>query len=205
MDILKFFKKRDLVNKINNIDLIIKITNYEIFDEIFMPLPGVPLVQPHWVYYDNKGIIKINLGKEIVLFLNKQKGCYDYSFNNLFELKEKYKDTYEHLITVDLNVFKDFSKMFITVDYTFNNKEYTNFYYENDIILSKDFTTKNFKNEEYSFSKAYIMLIKSNVLSENITDYFKRFLNNKQKITPEIILLNYNINISLDELVLKLI
>jgi len=194
MDFLNFFKK---TNKINKVYLIVKITNYELFDEEFMPLPGVARVQPHWEYFPDKGVIKIDLNQEIVDFLNKQH-LFKYTFDELFELKI----FEEYLITIDKCLFKDFSELFIYIEYTLDNKPFINFYSQNDTIESLDFTTKNFKNNELNFIKAKLII---NSIFLDITDYIKLFANNKNEVTQETMLLNYNIDAKLNEMFLKLI
>jgi len=196
MDILNIFKKK---NKINKIYLIVKITNYEIFDETFMPLPGVSRVQPHWEYFSDKGVIKIDLNQEIVDFLNHS--TFNYTFDELFAIK--FDEDY--LITIDKSCFTEFSNLILYVEYTLNNQDYINFYRETDTICSQDFTTKNFKNQQIFNCKAYIMSIKSNLLEIDITDYIKLFVNNKNEIPIEIFLLYYNINMNLNNMLLKLI
>ena len=186
MDFLNFFKKKD---KINKIYLVAKITNYEIFDEQFMPLPGGSRVQPHWEYFPSKGVIKIDLNQEIVNFLN---GCtFNYTLDELFRLTD--------LITIDIPLFKDFSKLFLYIEYSLNNQDFINFYSENDLICSQDFKIRNFKNE-FKFAKLQFDLI-----SLDITDYLKLFSNNKNEITKELLLLNYNIDANLEKINLKLI
>lgn len=199
MDFFNFFIKREDYCWINNVELVIKITDYKVFDEEFANLPRVQRVQPHWEYFSNKGIIKIDLGCHIVAYLNENK-C-NFTLESLFEIKE---DS-EHLVTVDLELFKSFGIPFINIDYRLNNKNYLNFYYSNQVINYTDFTTKNFTNESFLKRKAYLMMIKDNQYIKDITNYVKLFLNNRNKINVEMILLNYPINISLNKLILKVI
>jgi hypothetical protein len=199
MDFFNFFRKRQQNCWINCIELVIKITDYKVFDEEFANLPRVQRVQPHWEYFSNKGIIKIDLGGHIVAYLNKNK-C-DFSLESLFEIQ---LDS-EYLVTVDLDLFKSFGIPFINIDYRFNNKDYINFYYSNQTIKYTDFTTKNFTNEGFLKRKAFLMMLNDNQYINDITSYVKSFLNNSNKINTEIILLNYAINISLNKLILKVI
>jgi len=194
---LNFFKKP---NKINKVELLVKIVDYEIFDEVFMPLPGVPRVQPHWEYLSNKGTILIDLGEDIVDYLNNIPE-YEFTFCDLFELRDKRS----HLISVDLNSFKGFGIFYMFIDYTMDNKNYINFYDETSTINSLDFTRKNFKNQEYTNSRFYIQSIKRFNYDEDVTQFVKSLTNNPTLITPEIILLYSHHNIDLNDLMLKIV
>jgi hypothetical protein len=190
MDFLNFFKKKD---KINKIYLVAKITNYEIFDEQFMPLPGGSRVQPHWEYFADKGVIKIDLNQDIVNFLNQS--TFDYTLDELFKLK----NNQDFIITVDIPLFKEFSELFIYVHYSLNGQDFINFYSQNDLICLKDFKIRHFKNE-FKFAQLHFGLI-----NLDITDYLKLFSNNKKEVTQELLLLNYNIDANLEKVNLKLI
>jgi hypothetical protein len=187
MDLFNFFKKS---NKINRATLLIKITDYYTFNEIFEGK-----FQPHWEY--RNGVIKIDLGTDIVKFLNKRK--YKYNTEFLLNLKE----AGEYLSTVDLDLFKNFAAIYLYVEYTLG-KDYINFYHLSDEINSQDFQTKSFKNQEYSICKAFVQSMKTPLrLNDDFTRNIQLFVNNKNKITTEVVLLYYNYN--LDEVILKII
>jgi hypothetical protein len=198
MDFFNFFRKPQPDGTINSIELVVKVTDYETFNKNFN-ITGVPVVQPHWEYLSKKGIIKINLGEEIVNYINQNK--HDCTLESLFDVKEND----EYLVTVDLELFKTFGQPFIIIDYRLDNKDYKNFYYTNQIIHHGDFTKKHFINETFLKGRSYLMMLNNNQYTNDITSYVKLFLNNKNKVTTEIILLNYPINISLNELILKVI
>ena len=167
--------------EIKNVYLLIKITDYKKFDEIF-PDNGSSKVQPYWTYHDKKGVIKINLGNNITKFLNKQQS-FEYIIDDFLELKKNNK----YLIDIDINTFKPFGEYFIYIDYILDNKFYTNVYTISDEILSTQFLYKNSKSFKYNFYHNY-----------NFID-INPFLNNDKPITPEHILLyNDTINKNLD-------
>jgi hypothetical protein len=175
-----------LSNIIRDVYILIKITDFKKFDEIFPDNDSLKL-HPSWIYLDKKGIIKINVGTDIVEYLNKQK-LFEYDIDDFLDLKENN----EYLIDIDIKTFKPFGDYFIYIDYNLNNKIYTNFYNNSDQILSTQFLYKNSKNINYTFYDTLIDI--------------KPFLNNDKPITPEHILLyNDNINKNLDNVKIILI
>jgi len=195
---LNFFKRS---NRINRVQLLVKIVNYEIFDEVFMPLPGVPRVQPHWEYSSTKGTILIDLGDDIVSYLNNNPE-WEFSFCDLFDLKNKESS---HLISVDLDIFKGFSIFYMFINYTMDNRDYINFYDETSTLDKLDFNRKNFKNQEYSNCQVFIQSIKRFNYNNDITEFVKSLTNNPSLITPEIILLYIHHNMDIKDLLLKIV
>jgi len=194
---LNFFKKHD---QINRVELFIKIVDYEIFDQVFMPLPGVPRVQPHWDYYSNKGVISIDLGTDLVDYLNTVKD-FRLTFDKIMDLR----NTYGHLVTIDHNIFKGFSVFYTVVHYTMDNRDYINMYDESSTMDSRDFIRKNFKNIEYANCKAFVQSMKRFSYIDNITDLVRSLSNNPTTITPELILLYSPHNMDIKDLLLKIV
>jgi hypothetical protein len=187
MELFNFFKKS---NKINRATLLIKISDYTLFNETFQGK-----FQPHWEYHN--GIIKIDLGNDIVKFLNKR----PFKFNTEFLLN--LKEFGEYLSTVDLDIFKNFAMIYLYIEYTLG-KDYINFYSLADEINSQDFCTKSFKNQEYSICQAFVQSMKNPLIfNHDFTRNIQLFVNNKTKISTEVVLLYYNYN--LDEVILKII
>jgi hypothetical protein len=165
MNFLKLFNKPDQIHKVY---LVAKITDFDKFNEIFPDIANVSKVHPFWIYHDKKGVIKIDLGMDIVIFLNKY-----IKFNETFEytLKEFIDIKYngKNLVDIYSEFFQSFGKLFIYVEYQLHNKEYINVYTEHDTILSTQFLYKNSK--------------------ESKCLYLKKFLNNDTPITPELVFL----------------
>jgi len=159
------------VEKENKIFLVCKITNEEIFNEFFPVLRTKFRTQPHWVYHEHKDTIKLELE-------------WADNFNNFDEILEK--------SGLDIPFFRKFSELYVYIHYFSNGKEYINVYQSGSIIGLADFVVK-----ETGYSIKYNNLIcatfmDSNGKQEYITKYFKMFANNKDILTPEILLLNYD-------------
>jgi hypothetical protein len=195
--ILNFFKKHD---RINRIELFIKIVDHKRFDEVFMPLPGVPRVQPHWDYYPNKGVISVDLGTDLVDYLNTTK-IYRETFDSLMDLE----NTDGHLGTINPDIFKGFSIFYVVIHYTMGNRDYINIYDESSTIDSRDFIRKNFKNIEYANCKAFVQSMKRFSYNDDVTDLVRSLSNNPTTITPELILLYSPHNMDIKDLLLKIV
>jgi hypothetical protein len=155
--------------------LVCKINDQNEFDEIFPKLKNksASRVQPMWDYYEQKGVIKIDLEEKI------NESIYYKDFLN------KLDETY------DIPFFQGFSELFIYVHYTIENKEYINVYDQNCFIDMNDFKLNNTELSK-KYNNIICATINYNQKMEYITKYFKMFLNNKIDITPELILLHYD-------------
>jgi len=164
-------KNKKPVKKNSRNYLICKITDFNEFDEIFPRLNTLSRVQPMWKYYENKGIIKIEV-------------------DSLFEEYISYDD-FLNTTGLDIPLFQSFSEIFIYTHYYVGEKEYINVYPRNSSINVFDF-----KLNETELFKKYDSLICATVGYDEkikyITKHFKMFFNNKINITFEMILLNYD-------------
>jgi len=160
-------------NKLLDVYIVSKITDYDTFDEEFPVIDNVQRVQPQWKYFDNKNVIKIKIDNPV--FIDEVISVADF------------------LNTTDLDIpfFKRFSELYIYVHYNIDDKEYINVYPEESSI-----NTFDFKLKETELSKKYSSMICATVNQNDkpiyITKYFKKFLNNKLPITAEMLLLNYD-------------
>jgi hypothetical protein len=196
---MEYFNKivEPLLNIIKDVYIVIKINDFEKFDEIFPDNDNLKL-HPSWIYLDKKGIIKINVGTEIVEYLNKQK-LFEYTIDDFLDLKENN----EYLIDIDIKTFKPFSDYFIYIDYNLHNKKYTNFYNKSDQILSTQFLYKNSKN----FDAMYITIeyeTEKGYHSMDITKFIKLFTNNDTAITIESMMLFHHLNVEIDNCIYKM-
>jgi hypothetical protein len=205
---------------IKSIHFINHIQNNELFDEIFPDYPNIYKVQPNWLYLDKKRVIKIDLGVEIVDFLNKQintSECFEYPVQDFINIKkekenedqEDQKDQedqedQEYLVTLDTELFKSFGDNYIYINYTFNDVDYINIYSLDNTILSTHF---QYINKVKCYITCIINYINDNYMNEhNITEYYNCYSNNDPFLTPKQILLNYDkLNENLENVTLKII
>ena len=190
--ILGFFY-RNLLNKLtvkpikieeNESYFICKIKDDGLFNEFF-PLyrnKSASRVQPSWDFFENKKVIKIKLN----------------NFTDTISFEEYVNDS-----GLDIPFFKAFGDIYIYVNY--NNL--INVYLPGDIIDLEDFNVScNYPllvNSYVTYNKPSLQDSDIYITSaEHITDYLKYFLNNKNVITPEILLLNYD---KLDNSIINLI
>jgi hypothetical protein len=155
--------------------LVCKIVDHELFDEFFPVLNTKYRTQPSWDFYKNKGVIKIEIDPAHKI------GTYD-----------------ELLDSTDLDIpfFKSFSEIYIYIHYNYKDKQYINIYKNEDSINEDDFIVKEIKYKQF-----YACFLDKYNSEHDITDYLKMYLNNKHKITPELLLNNYD---KLDESEVKL-
>jgi hypothetical protein len=165
-----FHKKRDQPQ----FYVICKIIDWELFDEYF-PLINNRRVQPSWEFFEQKGVIKIELDHTII----DETISYSEFLNNS---------------DLDIPFFETFSKIFIYVEYRSEQSEFINVYQENTYIDVFDFKfhqTKSYKR--YRNILHAIVKNNENLFLEpeelNITDHFKKFLNNMYPVTLEMVLL----------------
>jgi hypothetical protein len=150
--------------------ILAKITNDDLFNEFFPEMETKYRTQPHWDYYPNKNVIKIELNE-----------------TNL-DLNVSYNDFLEYS-TLDIPFFKSFSELVIFIEHN----GYINVYNQGDVIKDSDF-----KKKETELSKKYKYIL-SALLFENkntlyITKYFKRFLNNESLKVENVVLYYDKIN-----------
>lgn len=161
-------------NKLLEVYIVIKITNYDTFDEQFPVMENKQRVQPMWQYFENKNVIKIKIDNPV--FVHETTSVTD--FLNSTDL--------------DIPFFKSFSEIYVYVHYTVDDKEYINVYTEENFINTFDFKVK----EESELSKKYNSMICATINQNNkpiyITKYFKMYLNNNLPLTTEMLLLNYD-------------
>jgi len=166
----KFLNKEKKNNK-NVIYILCKIKDQGIFDYYFPEIKG-NRVQPGWLYFEEKGVIKIKVDYELVHEIT----------------------TYAELLSntdIDTEFFEEFCDIFIYINYFTNNKEYINIYPKGSIIDIFDFIEQ--QNELFKKHNSLICAsLQFDEKSEYITKYFKMYLNNKIPITAELILLNYD-------------
>ena len=169
--------KVKVYKKNSRIYIICKITNNFIFEENFPILKTKYRTQPTWEFYEKKGVIKI----EIDNFLINGTICYEDFLNST---------------TLDIPFFETFSDISIYIHYTINENEYINVYKPGSFINSNDFVL-----EESELKKKYNDLICATINNnkpEYITKYFKKYLNNKNDVTFESLLLNYDKDIDIN-------
>lgn len=167
---------------LQQIYFVVEITDYSSFNLSFPE----NRVQPSWDYYPIKGVIKIDLGNELVDYLNSQE-IFELSFDDFLDLKVDH----EYISTIDPDFFKMFGRVYIYIDYYLNGNDYTNVYTNRDTILSTDFLYKNSKL--LNFVKSFVFYVDENKLYvDKLTDYLKRFLNNDREITLYLLLLNFD-------------
>jgi hypothetical protein len=181
---------------LQKIYLVVEITDYECFYESFPE----NRVQPSWDYYPFKGVIKIDLGTEIIDYLNSQE-IFELCFEDFLDLKVEN----EYLSTIDPDFFKKFGRLYIYIDYYLKGSDYTNVYKNCDTILSTDFLYKNSKL--LNFVKCFVFYIEDKKLYVNkLTDYLKRFLNNDHEINVDLLLLNFDdLDTPLNNCVIKMV
>jgi hypothetical protein len=193
-------KNQVKISKINSISFVCHINDIERFDEVFPDYHNIYKVQPNWLYFDKKQIVKIDLGMEIVKYLNDiMDETFEFTIEQFFELKENN----EYIIDINTELFKEFGEIYLYVNYSIDGLDYINVYTKDDEILSTQFEYTNIKNKTLKCTIKYTENDKNFV--EDITEYFKCFTNNDIPITLEMLLYNYdNLNISLQPLLLKL-
>uniref|UniRef100_A0A6C0AZ92 Uncharacterized protein n=1 Tax=viral metagenome TaxID=1070528 RepID=A0A6C0AZ92_9ZZZZ len=171
-------KNKSLISKIY---IICKITNESEFNEWFPELNTKHRTQPMWEYFEHKKIIKI----EVEPFLKEELINYGEFLNTT---------------GLDIELFRSFSEMFIYIHYNINETEYINVYNKDSFI-----DTFDLKIQQTELMNKYSSIICAtfnyNNKTEYITKYLKKYLNNRQPLTTEMLLLNYdkidNVNVNL--------
>jgi len=203
------------ISKIQKVHFICHIEDDDEFNLHFPDFENCPKVQPGWKYFKNKKIIKIDLGEEIVKYLNKNMdSTFEYIVSSMhvddtegIEDFLNVKENGKHLIDILPNLFFCFGKSYIYIDYLIDSSQYINVYEMYDEILSTQFEYTNSKE------KIFNCTIKRNCkdtqqrteIHEDITDYFKCFINNDVPITLDKVLYNLDsFDEELDNIALKL-
>ena len=199
------YRKQINIDGINNIDFICKITDFELFNELFPNNMGKYKVQPQWDYFDKLNVIKTNLDEDLIDYLNKVTNLSEdkkFTLSEFFDLKDNLN---ERFISLYLPFFKKIGTYYIYINYTHLGKKYINVYDSSSIIDMKDFKDKKIDK----FDGILCSNIKYNngheENTEYISSYFKKFYNNKTPLTLELLLLNYHLNINLEKVKLNII
>ena len=182
---IKAISYNKLVNnkkQFKKVILIAKIKNQALFDEYFPDLGTKYKTQPQWEYLPLKNIIKIELEQEI---------------------HEGPLDDYLNQTSLDIDFFKSFCELYIYVYYNFGENGYINVYKPSDTVCKTDFTIM-----ETGLSQKYHDIICATFQCEGqqiyVTKYLKMFLNNKNNITPEILIM-YNDSIKTNKASLRIV
>jgi hypothetical protein len=163
---------------IKSINLVIKIKNQQQFMDLFTDH------STNKNYHPEKGTIKINLGDDIVKYLND-------NFENLDINIEKICDL-NYLHNFEYSVLQTIGNVYMYITYKAGDRKLINVYGEEDIIHFNDFV-EDPRCELNKYSDIICATISySPDKTEYITKYFKMFFNNNSNITPEIMLLNYD-------------
>ena len=154
-------------NNFNKQYFVCKITNNYVFNQLFPVLETKYRTQPTWEYNKHKNTIKIELEP--------------------FSLNCSFKDFLDN-IELDVPLFESFGDISLYVHYTSNLKEYINVYTKGTVIQPSDFIVT-----ETDLSKRHEKIICVTVLTGEthvyITNYFKKFLNNRYPLKSDTILL----------------
>jgi len=202
-------RKQINIDGINNIDFICKITDFELFNELFPNNMGKYKVQPQWEYFDKLNVIKTKLDQELIDYLNKLTNLYEDKTFNLEEFFDLKDNLNERFISLYLPFFKKIGTYYIYINYTYLGKKYINIYDSSSTIDIKDFKVKNSSKFDGNFDNILCSNIKYNndheEKTEYISSYLKKFYNNKNPLTLELLLLNYHLNINLKKVKLIII
>jgi hypothetical protein len=166
-------------NGINKINLVLKITNEELFNETFDQK-----FQKWWKYFPEKKVLKIELDQELINYLNKTE------FINFDDLLDALDSNDDHIITLDIPLFKTMGDIYLYITYYVDSRKFINVYTLNSIISKDDF---KLINSPIEYENIICSSVKhGNNKTEYLTNYLKLFYNNKCKLSPELVLLNYD-------------
>jgi hypothetical protein len=173
---VKTSKHSKITNGISKINLVLKITNQELFDELLQPLPN------WWKYFPEKKVIKVELHQELIDFIDNHDSL---TFEEVLESVDKNDD---HIITLDIPLFKTIGEIYLYVTYFVDSQKFINVYSQGSYITSNDFKTK----EQNGIDNILCSSVKYDKKTEYITNYLKLFYNTYSSLTPELLLLNYD-------------
>jgi hypothetical protein len=165
-------------NGINKINLILKVTNEELFNETFDQK-----FQKWWKYFPEKKVLKIELDQEVINYLNKTDVVHA---DDLLDVLDSNDD---HIITLDIPLFKTMGDIYLYVTYYNDYRKFINVYTTDSLISKCDF---NQIGSSGQFDNILCSSLKHDNKTEYLTNYLKLFYNNKCKLSPELILLNYD-------------
>jgi len=173
-------------NQITKVNFVCKVRNQDLFNESFNI--NKLLLNPEWVFLKENNVIQIQLDKDFIKQINKINSTI--SFNEIIDLKDKEN---VNLVTLDLPFFNSLGEVVLYFYYSINNKTFINVYRENDTLSSDDFKLQESTHINKFFDKLICASLTTNhVKNEYVTNYLKSFVNNKNKLTPEVIFYNYN-------------
>ena len=165
-------------NGINKINLVLKITNEELFNETFDQK-----FQKWWNYFPEKKVLKIELDQELINHLNKTE------YIHTDELLDALDSNDDHIITLDIPLFKTMGDIYLYVTYYVDSRKFINVYTHDSVISKGDF---NLIDSPSEYENIICSSLKHDNKTEYLTNYLKLFYNNKCKLSPELVLLNYD-------------
>ena len=186
-------KPQIVLKKFTNIELVIKINDKQRFQELFTDY------RTNKGYFDQKGVFKITVDHKVLDYFN----C-----NTNLELNVEKICDFDYLNNYGYTLLKEIGDIFVYISYTEIMQKFINVYTSDEVIISSDFilneTHKNLNNIICATVKYPSK--SEEFKTEYISKYFKKFLNNQCKLTPELMLLNYNeLNINLNNMELLVI
>ena len=195
--IKKHINKKELnVSKdgqITKVNFVCKVKNQDFFNESFKSNTNKIVMNPHWNFFKENNVIQIELDKDFIKQINATingTSNIDLSFNKIIDLKNK-NDV--NLVTLDLPFFNNLGEVVLYFYYSINNKTFINVYKENDTLSFQDFKIQENTPINKFFNKLICASLKTNKISdEYVTKYLKMFVNNKNKLTPEVLFYNYD-------------
>jgi hypothetical protein len=167
--LVKPFNKKKIKWNTPRYYVLAKIHNPALFEEMFPPIVGSKhRIQPHWDYYPNKQVIKIEI-------------------TETDEMDILGYDAFLELSGLDLEFFKAFSDLWIYEHYFIDKKEYIKVYEnnENNGVIHEN----NSKNK--SIDNMICAMFHTQQKEYYVTKYVKMFQYN-DKLTTEHLLLYYD-------------
>ena len=199
--IKKHINKNELIvskdGEITKVNFVCKVRNQDFFNESFKSNTNNIVMNPHWNFLKENNVIQIELDKEFIKQINGISNI-DLSFNEIIDLKNKNNI---NLVTLDLPFFNQLGEVVLYFYYSINNKTFINVYKENDTLSIQDFKIQENTHINKVFNKLICASLKTNKINdEYVTKYLKMFINNKNKLTPEVMFYNYdNIPLNTDD------
>jgi hypothetical protein len=183
-NIIELFNKKPEKKNDFSVNVVIRIKNNELLNTLFND--SFP---PYWDFYPKSNSINIGLPNLELNDIFKTQDCL--SFSEFIELKDSENS---YIVTLDIPLLMSIGDIYLYIDYTLNNKKYTNIYTPIDFIKLTDFTEPKKTINVLSASLKY-----NNNKTEYMTLHLNKFLRNNIKLTPELLLLHYeplkNINL----------
>ena len=172
-----------------------RLSNYANTEDVFDKLSQASRSSK----FDQKGVFKITVDHKVLDYFN----C-----NTNLELNVEKICDFDYLNNYGYTLLKEIGDIFVYISYTEIMQKFINVYTSDEVIISSDFilneTHKNLNNIICATVKYPSK--SEEFKTEYISKYFKKFLNNQCKLTPELMLLNYNeLNINLNNMELLVI